>query len=450
MSQRGPLGDGRTTHIRYLIVTMLFIASCFSYGDRVALSIAGSAMEKELALDPVKLGWLLSGFSWAYVAGQLPSGGLLDRFGSKRVYGISIVAWSVCAFLIGFTGHLGASAAFTVIFSLRLLSGLAQAPVFPGNGRIVAAWFPTAERGGASAIFNASQYFALVAFAPLFGWLTHSYGWRSCFWFMGVFGCLLAFAWWKLVYNVTEHPMISQTEIETIERGGGLVNVDRVAGVRSRSNPMTWAGVRQLLGQRMLVGIYLGQMCITTLTYFFLTWFPIYLVQARHMSILKGGVAAALPALCGSIGGVLGGVSSDTLLRRGASLTFARKLPIIAGMLLSMTMIACNYTNVQAMVMFLMSLAFFGKGFGALGWTVIADTSPKELIGLNGGLFNLFGNISGITTPIVIGYIVKKTGSFHDALIFVGAAALMAIFSYGVIVGEIKRLELPPVGRASA
>ena len=91
-------------------------------------------------------------------------------------------------------------------------------------------------------------------------------------------------------------------------------------------------------------------------------------------------------------------------------------------MLLSVTMIACNYTNVQAVVMFLMSLAFFGKGFGALGWTVIADTSPKELIGLNGGLFNLFGNMAGITTPIVIGYLVKKTGSFHDALIFVGVA----------------------------
>jgi ACS family glucarate transporter-like MFS transporter len=110
-----------------------------------------------------------------------------------------------------------------------------------------------------------------------------------------------------------------------------------------------------------------------------------------------------------------------------------------------MTMIACNYTNAQALVMFLMSLAFFGKGFGALGWTVIADTSPKELIGLNGGLFNLFGNTAGITTPIVIGYLVKRTGSFNDALVFVGAAALLAIFSYGVIVGEIKRLELGPV-----
>src|SRR5277367_4570939 len=163
----------------------------------------------------------------------------------------------------------------------------------------------------------------------------------------------------------------------------------------------------------MLVGIYIGQFCITTLTYFFITWFPIYLVQARHMSILRGGFAAALPALCGSVGGILGGLCSDALLRHGRSLTFARKAPIIAGMLLSVTMIACNYTNAQAVVLFLMSIAFFGKGFGALGWTVIADTSPKELIGLNGGLFNLFGNTAGITTPIVIGYLVKKTGSFN-------------------------------------
>jgi MFS transporter, ACS family, glucarate transporter len=197
------------------------------------------------------------------------------------------------------------------------------------------------------------------------------------------------------------------------------------------------------------VGIYIGQFCITTLTYFFITWFPIYLVQARHMSILKSGIAAALPALCATVGGVLGGVSSDALLRRGRSLTFARKAPIILGLLLSVTMIACNWTNTQTLVLGLMSLAFFGKGFGALGWTVIADTSPRELIGLNGGVFNLFGNIAGITTPIVIGYIVKRTGSFHDALIFVGATALLAIFSYLVIVGEIKRLELTPAAQGA-
>ena len=441
--------EQRATHVRYLIVLMLFIASSFSYADRVALSVAGTAMQKQLSMDAVRFGFLLSGFSWAYVLGQLPSGGLLDRFGSKRVYTISILLWTLCAFLIGFAGYLPTAYIFSTIFVLRLLSGLAQSPVFPGNGRIVAAWFPTAERGTASAIFNSSQYFALVAFAPIFGWLTQRYGWQWTFWFMGIFGLVLVFAWYKAVHSVPDHPLISKAEIDHIERGGGLINIDRAGGKPTRS-PLTWAGVSQLLRQRMLVGIYIGQFCITTLTYFFITWFPVYLVQARHMSVLKGGFAVALPALCGSVGGVLGGMFSDALLRRGHSLTFARKTPIIAGMLLSVTMIACNYTNVQSVVMFLMSLAFFGKGFGALGWTVIADTSPKELIGLNGGLFNLFGNTAGITTPIIIGFIVQKTGSFNGALVFVGFTALMAIFSYVVIVGEIKRVKLNvPAGGAA-
>ena len=441
------MAAAKQTHVRYLIVAMLFIASSFSYGDRVALSFAGTAMEHELALDPIKLGFLLSGFSWAYVAGQLPSGGLLDRYGSKRVYGISIILWTICAFLTGFAGYIVPAMAFTTIFVLRLISGLAQAPVFPGNGRIVAAWFPTAERGTASAVFNSSQYFALVMFGPLFGWLVQSHGWRSCFWFMGVFGFVLAFVWFKAVHNVKEHPSISPAEIDHIEKGGGLANLDSRRGSRAPANPITWNGVKQLLSQRMLIGIYLGQFCITTLTYFFITWFPIYLVQARHMSVLHGGFAVALPALCGSVGGVLGGICSDSLLRHGYSLTFARKAPIIAGMLLSITMIACNFTNVQSVVMFLMSLAFFGKGFGALGWTVIADASPRELIGLNGGVFNLFGNAAGITTPIIVGWLVKKTGSFNDALIFVGATALLAIFSYLVIVREIKRVEIRPTTR---
>jgi ACS family glucarate transporter-like MFS transporter len=154
------------------------------------------------------------------------------------------------------------------------------------------------------------------------------------------------------------------------------------------------------------------------------------------------GFAAALPALCGSVGGILGGFASDRLLHSGKSLSLSRKLPIIAGMLLSISMIGCNYTRSQTVVMALMSLAFFGKGFGALGWTVISDVSPRTMIGMNGGVFNFFGNLSTITTPIIIGYIVKKTGSFDYALIFVGLAALMAIVSYLFIVGDIKRLQL--------
>lgn len=429
-----------TTHVRYLIVLMLFAASTFSYGDRVVLSIAAVDLTRDLHLDALRLGYLLSGFSWAYVCAQLPAGGLLDRFGSKRVYGIAIVCWSICAFLAGLSGYLPAAIAFYALFAVRFLSGLAQAPVFPGNGRIVAAWFPASERGRASAIFNSSQYFSLVLFSPIMGWIVHTVGWKDCFWFAGLIGLGIAFVWFRVIYGVKTHPRISQAEIEYIESGGGLASLD--AGTKPTSTALSWSAIKWLLGNRMLVGIYLGQYCITTLTWFFLTWFPIYLNQARHISIVKVGFLATLPALCGFAGGILGGIVSDRLLRAGYSLTFARKLPIVLGMALAMTMIGCNFANTSLAVMILMSISFFGKGIGALGWTVISDTSPKGLIGVNGGLFNLIGNLAGVTTPLVIGLIVKYTGSFRGALVFVAAMALLAILAYLPIVGEIKRVEM--------
>jgi len=436
------LQDARETRIRYLIIGILFAVSCFSFADRSALSQAVAAMPKEMNLNPQRMGYLLFGFGWAYALGQLPSGGLLDRFGSKRVYGIAIILWSTFAFLTGCAGFVSASLAFTTIFILRILSGLAQSPVFPGNGRIVAAWFPTTERGRASAIFNSSQYFALPIFAPIFGGLLHHYGWQSCFWFMGAIGALFSVLWFTNIYGVKDHPRISQAEVETIERGGGLVNTDANAG--AKRNTLTWVTVKMLLSYRMLVGVYIGQYCITTLTWFFLTWFPLYLAQERHMSVLKVGFAAAVPGLCGGFGGILGGFISDGLLRRGYSLSFSRKLPIMAGMALSMTIIACNYASSQTIMLLFMSISFFGKGIGALGWTVISDTSPRGMVGMNGALFNLCGNLAGVTTPLIIGYIVQKTHSYNGALIFVAAIAFCAIVSYGPIVGEIKRIELTP------
>ncbi len=439
------MSTAKQTRVRYLIVFMLFIASSFSYGDRVVLSIIGVALSKQLHLDGAQLGWLLSAFSWAYVVAQLPAGGLLDRFGSKRVYGYSIVGWAVCAIVAGFAGFLPVTFAFGALFFIRLLSGVMQSPIFPGNGRIVAAWIPAAERGRASAVFNSSQYFALVFFGPLMGWVVTHQSWQVCFWLGGLMSLALSAAWFRTVYSVKEHPSISQAEIDYIEAGGGLAGLDHAAVIAvARPRTMTWSGVKLLLRQRLLVGVYIGQYCITALTWFLLTWFSIYLSQARHMSMQKVGLLAALPALCGVVGGILGGTVSDWLLRSGRSLSFSRKAPIVAGMLCSLTLIGCNYTNSSVVVVALMALAFFGKGFGALGWTVISDVSPRSMTGLNGGLFNLIGNTAGITTPIIIGYIVKTTGSFNLALVYVGLMAMGAILSYLLLVGEIKRVEFTP------
>jgi ACS family glucarate transporter-like MFS transporter len=181
---------------------------------------------------------------------------------------------------------------------------------------------------------------------------------------------------------------------------------------------------------------------VTAISWFYLSWFPIYLVKEKGFSILKAGFIASIPAIAGCIGGISSGFVSDWILKKTGSVTLARKIPITIGFTLSATIVICNYVQVESVVIALMSAAFFGKGFGNLGWTVVADTAPKEIIGLTSGVFNSIGQASGIITPVVIGYILQETGSFNGALLFVGAHGLIAIFSYWVIVGKIERFEL--------
>ncbi|WP_109075906.1 MULTISPECIES: MFS transporter [unclassified Azospirillum] len=432
----------KRTNVRYLILAMLFLVTVVNYADRATLSITGPVISKELGISATEMGFIFSAFGWAYVLGQLPGGWLLDRFGSKIVYGLSIFTWSVFTLMQGTIGFLAGGAAVMMLFALRFAVGFAEAPSFPGNSRVVAAWFPGNERATASAVFNSAQYFATVIFAPLMGWLTHSFGWHWVFGVMGGLGIVMAGVWMKTVYAPKDHPRINQAELDYIAAGGGLVNMDDGKKTAVAESGAKWDYIRQLFASRMMVGIFLGQFCINAITYFFITWFPVYLVQARGMSILNAGFIASIPAICGFAGGILGGVMSDAMLRRGYSLTAARKTPIVLGMLMSMAMIACNYTDLQWIIVSLMALAFFGKGIGALGWAVMSDCAPKEITGLSGGVFNMCGNISSITTPIIIGYIIQTTGSFNGALVFVGANALIAAVSYLVIVGEIKRMEL--------
>jgi len=438
------MSTAKATRVRWTILAILFLITTINYADRATISIAGPELKKVLGLSSVQMGYVFSAFAWSYVLAQLPGGWLLDRFGSKITYFFSIFFWSLFTIAMGWVGFLTGATAVTALFCLRLLVGAAEAPSFPGNSRITSAWFPTRERGTAAAIFNSAQYFATVLFAPLMGWLVHSFGWQSVFYVMGGLGIAMSFVWMKTIYGPRLHPRINKAELDLIEAGGALVDVEGGGKPSHAPRMATGPVIRQLLGNRMLLGVYIGQYCITTLTYFFLTWFPVYLVSERHMTILKAGFVAALPAVAGFLGGILGGWISDRMLKRGASLSRARKTPIVAGMLLAMSMVFCNYVSQDWLVVAIMSLAFFGKGIGALGWAVVSDTSPKEAGGLSGGLFNTFGNTAGITTPIVIGYILDGTGSFAGALIFVGANALVAILCYLCVVGEIKRVELKP------
>ncbi|MCX2715657.1 MFS transporter [Mycolicibacterium sp. J2] len=434
--------------VRYVILAMLFAVTVINYADRSTISMAGDAIQDALGIDAVTLGYIFSAFGWSYLVAQIPAGWLLDRYGSKKVYCGAILSWSVFTVCQGFVGNFSMGTAVGLLFILRLLVGLAEGPSFPGNSRIVAAWFPAKERATSVAIFQSAQYFAAAAFSPLMGWLVVAAGWQHVFTIVGGIGVVLGLLWMVVIYAPRNHPRVSQAELDYIREGGALVDMDAGAAAPAQAkgaNQLHY--VKALLKNRMMLGVYFGQYFLNTITWFFLTWFPVYLVQERHMSILKAGFVAALPAVCGFIGGILGGVLSDGLMRHGWSQTKARKLPIVVGLLMATSIIACNYVDASWLVVLLMAVSFFGKAFGAQGWVIVADTTPKEIAGLSGGVFNTFGSLAAITTPIVIGYLVKTQGSFELALVYVGLSAVLSIVCYLVIVGPIKRLDIADLER---
>ena len=302
---------------------------------------------------------------------------------------------------------------------------------------MVSCWFPTAERGTASALFNSAQYMAVVVFTPMMAWLTQALGWEHVFLWMGCLGFVLGGAWFMIYREPHSDPRLSEAELDYMRKGGALVDLERDRKA-AKSRPSR-AEVLQLFTSRNLWAVYLGQYCITALTYFFITWFPIYLIKGRGMTIMEAGWVAALPAICGFTGGILGGFLSDLMISRGVHPSRARKTPFIFGMLLSTTLVLANFSDSNAVVIMLMALAFFGKGLAAVGWAVLSDVAPKKMIGLCGGVFNGIGNIAGIVTPLVIGYVVAITGSFDLALWFVAAHGLLGICSYVLLAKRFER-----------
>lgn len=428
----------RTGRMRFAVLALITLVLALSTGDRATLSVAAPGVARDFGISPVDMGWLFSAFSWSYFLAQVPAGYLVDRVGPRIAILVALAAWSLATVMMSGVGYMAAPVA--AIFGLRVLLGLLEAPVAPACGRVLAAWFPTQERGLAGAIFNSAQYLSLAVFTPLMAALFHYAGWRHIFTVMGALGLLLAVTWAAAYFPPLRHPRLSAQEYDHIVAGGGLA----AAPERREAGAAKPTRLRAILGNRMLMGVFVAQYCVASLSTFFISWFPTYLVQARHFAMLEAGMVAAIPAVCGFFGGVCAGIFSDWLLRRTGSLNLARKVPISIGLGLSSTIIACAFVGSNAAVVAIMSAAFFGKGFGALGWTVVADTAPRDAIGLTGGLFNAAGSVGGILTPIAIGWIVQSTGSFDGALYYVGLHVLAAVAAYWLIVGPIIRVEIAP------
>ncbi len=413
------------------ILALVAVGTMINYLDRTVLGIAAPFLTRDLGLTAAKMGLVFSAFSWSYALLQIPGGVFLDRFGTRLTYCIAVVCWSGC------TALMGAVQSFNGLVLTRIGVGVFEAPCFPANSRILASWFPQQERARANAIYSFGQYVGLGFLSvPLF-WVTRRFGWRGLFLLVGGLGIVFGAAWWMLYRNPGDSPTANRAEMEFIEAGGG----GEYTGEPVR---FKWRHIVALLRCRQVLGASLGQFGGNSTQVFFVTWFPTYLVTARKMTFIQAGVMTSLPYIGASVGVLAGGLLSDSILERTGSANLSRKLPIVGGMLLASTIVAANYVPLgrDAVVILIMSIAFFGQGMTNLGWTVVSDIAPKKLIGLTSGIFNLSANLAGILTPLIIGIAFDLTGSFVGPLIYIAVVALVGAFSYSVILGDIHRLDI--------
>lgn len=155
----------KRSNVRYGILLFLFLATVFNYADRATLSVVAPIMSKELGFDPEAMGLAFSVFGISYVIMQIPGGWLLDKYGSRLVYGCALIGWSVVTMFQG-TIYLFASPLIVLVI-LRLMMGAIEAPAFPANSRLSVQWFPNKERGFVTSVYQAAQYISLGIITPL-------------------------------------------------------------------------------------------------------------------------------------------------------------------------------------------------------------------------------------------------------------------------------------------
>jgi ACS family D-galactonate transporter-like MFS transporter len=418
------------TRGRYLIAVLLFISVVINYLDRANLSVAAPQLAKDLGFDDAQKGYILAAFGWTYAALQVPGGWLVDKIPPRILYPLAIALWSIATIGLGFVGSV-----FGLI-ALRLAVGALEAPSYPINNRVVTTWFPERERATAVGFYTSGQFVGLAFLSPVLYALQQAFGWQMVFLVTGGVGVLWAAVWYALYREPKDFRAANAAEIAHIRDGGGAVDL---AATQKTRAAFRWNDLATVVGHRKLWGLYLGQFCLTSTLWFFLTWFPTYLVDFRGMDFIKAGMLGSVPFLAAFAGVNCSGILSDRLVRAGWSLGMARKLPIITGLLITSSIVGANYVESPALVIAFMSLAFFGNGLASITWSLVSAIAPERLIGLTGGMFNFVGNLASVSVPIVIGYLVKG-GDFAPAITFIAMTAMAGAICYGFVVGKVERI----------
>jgi len=399
---------------RWSLVVLLTLSAVINYLDRATISVALPKIAHDFALSPTGKGLVLSSFFWCYTAIQIPVGVLVDRCRIRWLYAGAFAMWSTACGLTGFVGGVA------TLVAMRVLLGIGESVLLPGNLKLVNILFVPRDRGLPTGLCTSGTRLGLALGAPLVAWLTVRYGWRLMFAIVG----FSAFVWllpWLLVYP-GRSSLASGGRRGSAERRGWGFTLDR-----------------------NLVGCCLGYFSFGYYQYMLMTWLPDYFVHVRHFQLLQAGVYASLSFLIWGFGAAAGGWLGDSLIRRGWDETRVRKWVVTVSFATGLLLIpSIRATDPKTAMLLLAGASLVGLS-SANALVILQDCAPLGEVGAWAGVANFVGNLGGVLSPLVTGILISRTGGYFPGFALAPLVLVAGVLPYWLLVGDLKpKGELTP------
>ena len=411
---------------------MLFVLTLamITYIDRVCISQAAPSIRADLGFTEKQMGWIFGAFSVAYALFEIPGGWMGDRFGPRSVLMKVVVMWSVFTALTGWAWN------FVSMFVCRLLFGAGEAGCFPNVTKIFTIWLPAADRVRAQGLLWLSARWG-GAFTPLLvAAVLGVMSWRWTFVLFGVVGVVWAVAFFRWFRDrPAEHPGVNAAELALMD--GAQKNAP--AHVR-----IPWG---RLVTNRSVLLLWLQYFCMSYGWYFYISWLPTYLRDARGLPLEKGAFLAGLPLFFGGIGCFAGGWLARRLAVAWDDVRRARRIVASTGFFGAGAMLLVStQINNPLLAMLALGLASFSNDLAmAPDWGACMDVGGR-LAGSVSGSMNMMGNLGAAVGPVVVGYILDATKVAPDAPPTLAGWTTAFVVSAAVyFVGAVAWLFIDPV-----
>jgi len=395
-----------------MLLALLVASICINYVDRGNLSVAAAtaAFRADLNIDSRDLGVLFSAFFFTYAACQILAGWLIDRYNVYHIITAGFVLWSAATIMMGFAGS------FLALLVWRLALGAGEAVAYPAYSKILAANYVEHQRGLANSLIDAGSRTGPAVGVLAGGLIAARYGWRMIFILIGLAGLLWVIPWlWQ------------------------TARLKPPSAAASPGHARNEPGLLDILKLRQAWGTFIGLFCLNYSWYFILSWLPTYLTTERHYSTRMMAWYGSLPFWAVAATSILAGWTSDRLIHRGSTPTRVRLACLGGGLALNTLMIPAYLIEDQALSMALMTVACLSLGVASSNlWAVSQTLAGPGAAGKWTGLQNAFGNIAGIVSPYLAGWLVARTGSFFMVFVVASAVALTGALSYWFVVRRVE------------